>query len=273
MISLSPDAVGSIGGAAILPAEFIEAVESGQFNEPAASKPRLRCMDGRPDADGWVEGVSLAGGPLSAVIASLHLLSYLNISHDMVNVLSRVPTITRSHGWIPAAHTANSEHGSGCGAADGLRPILDVVHVASQGIGEIGEHIGVETICDTLELGGFFPDGRALAAFFRSAGAEIEHLEGSHMEQALILNMVPNTRMSRAAIAKAGGGDFQVFVLDLWALDPVADIVLETVRELAPEADLHVLQPEARAALASYSLAAAFTLCKPGTPVLSVFAN
>ncbi|MDO5729560.1 MAG: cadmium-containing carbonic anhydrase [Actinomycetaceae bacterium] len=270
MISLSPDAVGLIGGVADFPASFVQAVESGQLNEPVAPMPRLRCMDGRPDADGWVEGVSLAGGPLSVVIASLHLLSQLNINHDMVNVLSRVPTLVRNHGWIPVAHTANSEHGSGCGAADGLRPIIDVIHVASHGIRTIGDSVGVETICDTFELGVFFPDGRATAMFFRTAGAEIEHLEGSHLEKALVINMVPGTRISRAAIAQAGGGDTQVFVLDLWALDPVADIVLETVRELAPEADLHVLQPEACAALATYSLAAAFTLCAPGTPVLVI---
>lgn len=270
MMTLSSQAVGSIRSEVTLPSTFVAAVERGDFSIPIPKIPRLRCMDGRPSDDGWPSGVCLAGGPMSVLVASLHLLHDQDAPCDLGSVLSRVPHKVKEAGFVPVIHTANSEHGSGCGALDGMRPIADVAQVAVQSIEEIASLASLPTLSEGFEFTGFALPGQQLAASFCDAGAQMEHLVGSHHEQLVIVNLVPNTQVSRQLVADAFGGDLQAFVLDVWAAPSVAAIAVNVARTFLPDFDWESQQRTAEAAVTTYSLAAALTLCAPGMPALTI---
>ncbi|MDO5720051.1 MAG: cadmium-containing carbonic anhydrase [Actinomycetaceae bacterium] len=270
MMTLSSQAVGSIRSTTPLPTGFVAGVKGGDFSTPVPQIPRLRCMDGRPDDTGWPSGVCIAGGPMSVLVASLHLLHEQNAPCDLPSVLSRVPHKVKEAGLTPVIHTASSEHGSGCGALDGMRPILDVAHLASSAIEELAAGDSLPTLPDGFEFTGFALPGRQLAASFRDAGAHLEHLLGSHHEQMIIINLVAHTQVSRQQIAEAFDGQTQAFVLDLWAAPIVASLAINVARAFLPDFDWEPQREKAEAAVITYSLAAALTLCAPGMPVVTI---
>lgn len=210
---------------------------------------------------------------MSVLVASLHLLHELDATCDLQSVLSRVPHKVKEAGFAPVVHTASSEHGSGCGALDGMRPILDVAQIASSSIEELAARGSLPTLPDGFEFTGFALPGRQLAASFRDAGAEVEHLAGSHHEQLLILNLNPDTQVSRQLVADAFDGELQTFVLDLWAAPRVASIAINVARTFLPDFDWESQQRSAEAAVITYGLAAGLTLCAPGMPVLTIAAS
>jgi hypothetical protein len=197
-----------------------------------------QCVDGRSRADGsYSPAPKAAGGTFSAVIGdALTTGSYRPESSSATDHAKAVYAYFMRHDYV-GGHDADhaSEQGCGCGAEDKLEEILVFIHQNAEAIRTFLRNVGVEVSREVSEAIArranelitehYVTSGRELrTAYIDTAGAAcIERLAGPHHEVALVINTAPATTIDRAKMARAYGDTFQVFELDVPALQVAAN--------------------------------------------------
>lgn len=162
----------------------------------------------------------------------------------------------------------HAPHGRcGCGAADVMGAILDVLSMESDYIHELLTSWGF-----AADLSGVARQAQALKSVFTDQGLALHQaiarhcdsdparLAGAHREVAVIVNLRPSTVVRRDVVeeilAEHGLPGAQVFVVDMWACRAL-------VKELG-------LPSEAADACAAFNVAAALTLCGSNSRVVTI---
>lgn len=241
-------------------AAFLSDLEAGRWLIAAQSSVPAACIDGRPSAAASPNTPRSAGGTVGLWVA-------LNLSSPeptpMFEVIDRLLAADQPVG----GHTGPS-HGtdsSGCGAADHLGEILDLVgtDAVRRMISEWGFGVGpldtlmVDRARELAEAG--FSGPALLAPLQASAAADMPALVGGHRESAALVNHRNGTTTSAEMLATADGDAPQAFQIDAWAFQPAARVFFPNDP---------ALQERFQTALAAFNAAALLVLVEPGFPVV-----
>ncbi|QWW19352.1 hypothetical protein I6B53_09690 [Schaalia sp. 19OD2882] len=196
----------------------------------------------------------------------------------------------REHGHRVSGHTGPTSAltDCGCAALDNLATELGLVAQSPEHLAQVARSWGLDVgdLPDNLarscaHLTTTLPGGAGISGVLAGyAQGPLPHLGPHHREVALVVNTRPGTTVDDAAAVRAllgdlqgvedeGGAPAQVFVLDAWAFDTVAQVLVEAARERgAPPGDESALARHLVSVMAVFSVAVGMTLCGPGMPVL-----
>lgn len=283
MLTTPRDAIGTIVPSKALPDGFFEATRAGEYLQQVelTGEVPMICKDGRPTVDGPLNGVSVPGGSLALVIVSAYLLNEAGEDVDFFEVIEQVADSSRDMDFPLGVHRDDSSDQSGCGAADGLATVLAETDRHGESIRRLADALGVKSLGQKITIGTRLPTGPQIIEKFEELGVPAYVLAGSHNEQAVIHNLMPDTVIDREKIAREYGEDFYTFCVDIWAFPHIAEVVLDVVAHLAPHINWEGwiwkkcgiecnAFDEIQAALVTLSLAVSMTLCGPGLPVIAV---
>ncbi|MFT0761647.1 cadmium-containing carbonic anhydrase [Scrofimicrobium sp. R131] len=251
-------AVGSIGPNEYSDdPEFLMELVTGQWLTAAEGQIPALCIDGRPAHEGPFRLTPRsAGGTVGLWVAAALATppgTELPALDEVVSGLDRA-------GLAIGAHRGPGT-GSGCGAADGLVPILgnlleqrghaqhllnlmDAGRMDATLVERVEEVAGLVTQSGTDLV-------EAVAA---APNAQILDLVGDHAESATVLNYRRGTTLNTPALAEAYRPAPQAFVVDAWAFPASAAALAELVP--APSERLVT-------ALAAFNAASVLTLASP----------
>lgn len=257
-------------------------VVSSRFDIPVVEGYFLPCgcIDGRcPDAhDAFNATPNAAGGTLSLLVGEL-LTDKANIASTAQNseeALASLITYLQTAGYgdqvgghTGPAHGPNADTASGCGANDALRPIFgqmvdkgDVIRTVLQklGIDDASLPQILENASELHSRTDFFAAGKTVATTLESESPEgnCPALVGAHNEVLIRLNTVEGRTIDRRAIQAEYGDDYQIFNVDVWALQGAAETL--AVSEDTVDSKF--------AAMVVYQVATALQLCGPSMKVI-----
>lgn len=239
------------------------------------------CIDGRCPHEGEAFNAipNAAGGTLTPLVGEL-LTNQRNIAHTAETseeALASFIAYLQNEGFGDqvGGHTGpshGSETASGCGANDKLYEILTQIVDKSDALHGVLEHLGIPVDTDAafpamvdnakglLARDGYFASGKEVASTLGGASLEgnCPALTGEHNEVIIRLNTVEGTTIDRRALKAEYGDDYQIFNVDVWALQAAANRFSETQEE----ADAKFT------AMVTYQLATALQLCGPGMRVI-----
>lgn len=238
------------------------------------------CIDGRCPAkdDAFNALPNAAGGTLSLMVGEL-LTDKANIASTaltteeaLASLIGHLKTIGKADqigGHTGPAHGPNADQVSGCGANDALYDIIGQIVDKKDTIEHVLMTLGIDAssfntiVNHATEMRAnpdYFVSGRKVAdtLFAESPDGNCPQLIGAHNEVLIRLNNIPGTTIDRRALAGIYGDDFQIFNVDVWALQEAAQSLSATKVEAANKF----------AAMVTYQVATALQLCGPGMRVL-----
>lgn len=236
--------------------ECVEALRNGEFYLLVTSYWPTVCVDGRPQLDGGLRiGANAAGGTYSLVLADAlttgryHRAGQRSHEHakQMIDGLKGAGVA------IEVGDHADDHAGGancGCGACDKLdnidpnQPsILKHMVRHAEAIRGVVESLGI-AVTDVMHAQ---IAGNAIGLVneqYASSGQEMRQtlvdeagesatpvLTGAHKEIAAIFNMQPGMTLDRQSLAEAFGEDYQVFNVDVWALEAATRAISVTAQE------------------------------------------
>lgn len=286
--SLGKTAVGTIDpGTRSLDTRMVEQLENdvlnGVFDVPVSKGVSLpcACIDGRlPLASENLNFVpNAAGGTLTLLMGELlttssNIATTANTSEKAMNSLL---AFLQSQGLSDQigghSGTVNgSAMTSGCGANDHLVSITKLITQKSEEILSILRDLNIsidkekvfypisENAKQLLQKSGYFSTGAEIARTLEAASPDgnFPHLQGEHNEVFIRLNMTVGTTLDRHALTKAYDDDYQVFNVDVWAIENAA----ETLSYSADE------KTKKFVAMIIYQVATAMQLCGPSMRII-----
>ena len=260
-------------------------LRAGRFDVPVVEGFFLPCgcIDGRCPHEGEAFNAvpNAAGGTLSLLVGEL-LTTESNIEStaatsqealaSLIAYLQSVGYGEQIGGHTGPAHGPNAELASGCGANDALAPILGQIVEKPDVILGVFEKLDIavdkegafphmlEKAQALLDRDGYFNAGKEVANTLKTASPEgnCPDLQGGHNEILIRLNMTEGTTLDRRALKDAYGDDYQVFEVDVWALQKAA----ETLSFTPEEKDSKFM------AMVAYQVGTALQLCGPSMRVV-----
>lgn len=271
MIFTPPQSIGSIGPSRPINSDIAQAIADGTCHVPIEGNHHLVCMDGRLTTDGWVTGITLAGGSLTPSIAATALLAREAVTHKLTDLSKYTVQQSVKAGFPVGIHNAGGD-GSGCGAMDSCQAIIKLIGNRHEAISEFGKQLGLQTVSSLVT--GEIDNGPAIYESFHRYDVPTVKLVGQHGEQAVVVNFVDNTVCDRAAVCRRGD-ELQVFHLDAWSFMEAARIgvhaAIEYCREHRPDV---FIDPNnlryAQQVVATFNIAAVMILCHEGVRVIPV---
>lgn len=232
-------------------ADLVARLKTDEFYDRIdAEAVPTKCVDGRGRVDGQQElGANAAGGTFSLVVAdALTSNSYREAGQNAFEHAKRLYAQLVSLGKTVGGHDDDRAEmpNCGCGAEDKLdattadqpsilaylvRRGVDVRDaVRSLGVGVSDElHEALIQQAAKLRQEQYVTNGAALRqAFLDTPGvgaACVERLTGAHGEVAVVINTQPGTTLNRLKLKAAFGEAYQVFNLDVAALQSACKLI------------------------------------------------
>lgn len=202
------------------------------------------CGDGRPAAREYPHEhrAKVFGG--GAAMAVSMLIGLGKAADDpQAEIFTHALSILRDRQIDFGGHTDNQvvpPYG-GCGAIDKFPYILvAAVHYQPQIEGSI-QDLGIDTtgllnvqqqfIAYAKKHAGQPYSGADVSAAIVSQGKIVKQLTGVHVEKAVVLNTVPGYTTDQAAVYTAMDGQAEVFAVDVWRIQQLADSLYDTTEE------------------------------------------
>jgi len=199
--------------------------------------------------------------------------------------LSLTCATLRSAGLPVSAHGDDqaTPGNSGCGAIDSLATILGLLGQRPRGLVDLMRSWGVDptdvpvgVLRRSGSLALTMPDGDDIAGVISGyADPPMPTMHGAHQEVAVLANTVPGTTVDPAALAAVwadtaappdlDASPAQVFVVDTWSFDAIADFYLDQAAQA--HRPPRVTRDQIVATAAAFNSAALLTLCAPEMPV------
>lgn len=279
-----PDAIGTVGPAASTAATIHARLNdlhqhSDALRMPARGSIPGRCIDGRPSHTSDIPAFPrAAGGTLTAWAAyALATPSPLSNENALLTGLDRMAEYLQLHAHAVGDHRGEAPQPtlSGCGAADNLRTILAMIANRPATLSRMLASWGVpwaasaQLIADNAHAlsRGALPTGTDVLRTIEShTPTPVPTLRGAHREIGVMANGKPGTTFDDDAIhlalrdASQGQGPAQVFVVDTWAFDPLAEVLVAYCDEYS--------HAHYAAAAAAFNAATVLTLCAPTMPTV-----
>lgn len=257
---------------------LLEDLARGEFNVPVERGIDYVkwCIDGRTREGGIRElAPNSAGGSISYVYARAMTPSGLIVLTTDLELASSEAKLLNSKDIEMGVHDAHGDV-CACGACAQAESATGIIisHAGSvrqalidQGIQPSDEqHERVISGTRRLHDGTFFTQDRsAVIDAMVDERAEKELLVGPHLELAIALQCIPGQTIDRQAIRDKYGEQYDVFVLDAWALEKSASLINRTGYE-EETADLTT-------ALAYYNIGVAAQLVGPSMPIVPIIEN
>lgn len=251
-----------------------ERVAAGDFNIPVESNLPEICVDGRTDKNGSRKRApSAAGGTLSIVYGfdlgnseSVDKKTETELTAEVIDILKNKKHTTAVHG--------DDHSDCGCGACAKAPDIYRYIIKEIDAIATLTNNYGIsisdtekayvtKTAAKRLNQSGFFAEDRSsVIEAARSHGADYEELVDAHNELGIALNVKVGTTIDRAAIRRAFGHQYDLFVVDAWTFDNAA-------RELNAENHPEVADRVSKA-IAIQNVATASILGHSSLPIIPI---
>lgn len=257
--------------------EMLDRIATGEFNIPVEDVIPVICVDGRLDENGQrITAPSGAGGTFGLSVArnlsGVGLLQDGTPVADASEVQLTEDTVERlgvKHSV--SVHDAEPCH---CGACAQCLKVYEHISKDIDKLSSAVAAIGVEVSEDnktkiaqnaarSLSEGKYFASNREEPLNAAKAkGATEERLADSHKELAIAVNGIPGTTIDRVKIREVFGEQYDVFVVDAWAIPGAAQELAKTSYE--EETSRYI------GALAIYNVATASTLSDESMVIVPV---
>lgn len=196
-------------------ASFIARIRGGEFLTRTNVTVPGWCIDGRP-ADEEHSPLPRSAG------ATIGLWAAQVLAGEDISLADFIAAMETSDEPV-AAHTGptSSEGASGCGAADHLLGLMQIIASRPQEVRKIVERWGIDPSLIDQEIvnsaGLFQPDNgdELVQTVADYKGTRVPHLLGDHNEAAAVVNLRPNTTLDTQRLDDAFPGA-QVFHIDAW---------------------------------------------------------
>lgn len=230
------------------------------------------CIDGRPYRTEPGLLPQSAGGTLTTWAVDLLLTKQFQ-TRSLIEWLTHACEALDQSNLPVSGHRADShgEGASGCGAADSLGPVLEMLARNPSGVRGLLEYWGIDA---GLVPGSVFAEARRLSTEL-PAGAELINIldihgdiptvTGAHCEVAIIANTRQEHVVGRAALSRelTTVPGAQAFCVDLWALPAIGHFLARKGAGI-----LTYDNEQITAVAAAFNAAALLVLCGPSAPVV-----